>query len=142
MAESTSYFAHVFISSILQDKFANFNKELDELAGIQKFFAVPDSKLRDRLRKEIIKMVVPQYTTFHSKYLKISFSKNPEKYIKYSPEEVTSILDKFFDPTALTRPWKEGRQVDPMDYESIWFTIAPWSNGLRHRSILSQRIWR
>ena len=104
MAESTSYFAHVFISSILQDKFANFNKELDELAGIQKFFAVPDSKLRDRLRKEIIKMVVPQYTTFHSKYLKISFSKNPEKYIKYSPEEVTSILDKFFDPTALTRP--------------------------------------
>jgi len=89
---------------IIKDKFANFNKELDELAGIQKFFAVPDSKLRDRLRKEIIKMVVPQYTAFHSKYLKISFSKNPEKYIKYSPEEVTSILEKFFDPTALTRP--------------------------------------
>jgi len=89
---------------IIKDKFANFNKELDDLAGIQKFFAVPDSKLRDRLRKEIIKMVVPQYSLFHAKYLKISFSKNPEKYIKYSPEEVTSILDKFFDPTALTRP--------------------------------------
>ena len=89
---------------IIKDKFANFNKELDELAGIQKFFAVPDTSLRDRLRKEIVKMVVPQYTAFHSKYLKISFSKNPEKYIKYSPVEVSSILEKFFDPTALTRP--------------------------------------
>jgi exocyst complex protein 7 len=45
-------------------------------------------------------MVVPQYSSFHSKYLKISFSKNPDKYIRYSPEEVASILEKFFDPTA------------------------------------------
>jgi len=86
---------------VIKDKFASFNKELDELSSIQKFFAVPDSNLRDKLRNEIVKIVVPQYTTFHSKYLKISFSKNPEKYIKYSPEEVKGKLQKFFDPSSM-----------------------------------------
>jgi exocyst complex protein 7 len=36
---------------MIKDRFTGFNKELDELARIQRYFAVPDSKLRDKLRK-------------------------------------------------------------------------------------------
>lgn len=33
-------------------------------------------------------------------YAGLSFTKNPEKYIKHKPDEVSAIIDRFFDMTA------------------------------------------
>lgn len=34
------------------------------------------------------------------RYFKVDFTKNPEKYIKYSPADVSNMVDKFFDVAA------------------------------------------
>jgi exocyst complex protein 7 len=36
------------------------------------------------------------YNRFYDKYTDKEFSKNPEKYIKYSKEDISATIDKFF----------------------------------------------
>jgi exocyst complex protein 7 len=37
---------------------------------------------------------------FQEKYEKINFTKNLDKYIKYTPQAVSAVIDKFFDTSA------------------------------------------
>ncbi|KXJ21992.1 Exocyst complex component 7 [Exaiptasia diaphana] len=84
----------------IKDKFKGFNTEFDEIYQLQKTFAVPDEQLREEIRKKNIDLIVPLYTTFREKYEGVQFTKNPEKYVKYSPEEVENLMKKFFDVSA------------------------------------------
>ncbi len=34
--------------------------------------------------------ILPKYSAFHDKYANVDFSKHPEKYIKYTPAQVSS----------------------------------------------------
>ncbi|KAJ7362142.1 Exocyst complex component 7 [Desmophyllum pertusum] len=85
---------------MIKDKFKGFNTEFEELHQIQKTYAVPDTQLRDQIRDENIKLIFPLYETFRNKYASLSFTKNPEKYVKYTVDEVTAMLKSFFDVSA------------------------------------------
>lgn len=85
---------------LIKDKFKGFNSEFEEICQIQKTYAVPDQLLRDQLRKENIDLIVPNYRTFQEKYKAVQFSKNMEKYVKYTPEEVEKELSTLFDLSA------------------------------------------
>ncbi|XP_033730844.1 exocyst complex component 7-like [Pecten maximus] len=84
----------------IKDKFTGFNKELDEILRMQKGYAIPDQELREMLKKENRDFIVPSYTVFLQKYEKLNFTKNRDKYIKYSIQDVEGTIGKFFDTSA------------------------------------------
>ncbi|XP_072167863.1 exocyst complex component 7-like [Diadema setosum] len=81
----------------IKEKFKGFNTELEELHRIQSCYAIPDSTLREAVRRDNRDFIVPRYIQFRDRYFNTNFTKNPEKYMKYSPEQVKDLLDKFFD---------------------------------------------
>ncbi|GBP03185.1 Exocyst complex component 7 [Eumeta japonica] len=85
---------------ILKDKFASFNRELEECTRVQRGYSVPDAELRESLKRDNKEAILPPYTRFYDTYANLPFSKNPEKYIKYSPVQVAAQLDGYFDETA------------------------------------------
>ncbi|XP_027056688.1 exocyst complex component 7-like [Pocillopora damicornis] len=85
---------------MIKDKFKGFNTEFEELYQIQKTYAVPDTQLRDQLRGENVNLILPLYSSFRQKFANLPFTKNPEKYIKYSVEAVEVMMKKFFDVSA------------------------------------------
>ncbi|XP_014205358.1 exocyst complex component 7 [Copidosoma floridanum] len=87
-------------SKVLKERFSGFTREFEEAAKFQRTYAVPDGQLREELRNELRQSLVPIYTTFYHKYRHTSFSKNPAKYIKFSPEQVATTIDTFFDTAA------------------------------------------
>lgn len=84
----------------IKDKFTGFNKELEEIYRIQKSYAIPDPELRQSLKQENKNYILPMYQMFHDKYTRLNFTKNPDKYIKYSVDDVGRMIDKFFDASA------------------------------------------
>ena len=88
------------LKQVIKDKFKGFNSDFEEICETQKTYAVPDENLRDQLRQENINIIVPNYRSFQDKYLAIQFTKNVEKYVKYTPEEVKKKLSTFFDLSA------------------------------------------
>lgn len=58
---------------------------------------MPDSELRESLKRDNKELILPKYSAFFDKYSSLSFSKNPEKYLKYSVTEVSTVIDRLFD---------------------------------------------
>lgn len=85
---------------VVKDKFKGFNEGLEELCRIQKFWAVPDKEQRDFIRHEQKRVVSAAYRAFVHRCANISFTKNPEKYHKYRPEEVEEMIERLFDTSA------------------------------------------
>uniref|UniRef100_A0A1A7WH97 Exocyst complex component 7 n=2 Tax=Iconisemion striatum TaxID=60296 RepID=A0A1A7WH97_9TELE len=85
---------------VIKDKFKGFNDGLEELCKTQKGWAIPDKYQRDFIRQAQKKVVSDAYRTFLQRYANISFTKNPEKYHKYRPEEVEEMIEKLFDTSA------------------------------------------
>lgn len=85
---------------VIKDKFKGFNDGLEELCKIQKGWAIPDKEQRDFIRQVQKKVVSDAYRTFLQRCANISFTKNPEKYHKYRPEEVEEMIEKLFDTSA------------------------------------------
>ncbi|KAM9831585.1 exocyst complex component 7 isoform 6-T6 [Neosynchiropus ocellatus] len=85
---------------VIKDKFKGFNDGLEELCKIQKGWAIPDKEQRDFIRQSQKKEVSEAYRTFLQRCANISFTKNPEKYHKYRPEEVEEMIERLFDTSA------------------------------------------
>ncbi|KAG7324730.1 hypothetical protein KOW79_011046 [Hemibagrus wyckioides] len=85
---------------VIKDKFKGFNDGLEELCKIQKVWAIPDKEQRDAIRHAQKKLISDAYSHFLHRCANISFTKNPEKYYKYTPEEVEIMIDKLFDTSA------------------------------------------
>lgn len=84
----------------IKQKFAGFNKEIEEIYRIQKAYAIPDVELRETLKRDNKEFILQKYAIFYDKYLNTSFTKNPEKYLKYKPADVSNMIDNFFDAAA------------------------------------------
>lgn len=84
----------------IKDKFTGFNKELEEMFRVQKAYAVPDVELREALKRDNKEFILPKYKAFYDKYAAVPFTKNPDKYLKYSPLDVSNLIDRFFDAAA------------------------------------------
>ena len=74
-----------------------FNKEMDELYRTQKAYAVPDLDLRETLKRDNRDFVLPKYRTFLRKYVGVPFTKNLDKYHRYTEKDVIGFINKFFD---------------------------------------------
>ncbi|KAJ8013497.1 hypothetical protein DPEC_G00030400 [Dallia pectoralis] len=85
---------------MIKEKFKGFNDGLEELCKIQKVWAIPDKEQRDAIRQAQRRMVSEAYRAFLQRYANISFTKNPEKYHKYGPEQVEEMIDRLFDTSA------------------------------------------
>ena len=66
----------------------------------QKGYAIPDTELRAVMKKDNIEFILPSYKIFLDKYKRLNFTKNADKYIKYTVDEVEAMINKFFDTSA------------------------------------------
>ena len=87
-------------SRVIKDKFEVWNKDFKEICMTQRMYSIPDVELRESLKRDNKEYVCPIYSRFYEKYHHLPFSKNPEKYVKYTPAEVSSQIDSFFDAAA------------------------------------------
>uniref|UniRef100_A0A8C6Q6L7 Exocyst complex component 7 n=1 Tax=Nothobranchius furzeri TaxID=105023 RepID=A0A8C6Q6L7_NOTFU len=85
---------------VLQPGAKGFNDGLEELCKTQKGWAIPDKDQRHFIRQAQKKVVSDSYRAFLQRCTNISFTKNPEKYHKYRPEEVEEMIEKLFDTSA------------------------------------------
>uniref|UniRef100_A0A3P9I5V9 Exocyst complex component 7 n=1 Tax=Oryzias latipes TaxID=8090 RepID=A0A3P9I5V9_ORYLA len=85
---------------VIKEKFKGFNDGLEELCKIQKGWAIPDKDQRDFIRQAQKTAVSDAYRVFLQRCTNIYFTKNPEKYHKYRPEEVEEMIEKLFDTSA------------------------------------------
>ena len=86
--------------ALIKEKFSVLNKEFDILAHEQRGFSVPDIELRESLKRDNKEYILPKYQAFYDKYSNVQFSKQSDKYIRYSPAQISSIIDTFFDLAA------------------------------------------
>ncbi|XP_072941736.1 exocyst complex component 7 [Epargyreus clarus] len=85
---------------ILKDKFASFNREWEECCRQQRGYSVPDAELREALKRDNKAALLPPYAAFHAAHAPLPFSKNPDKYVKYTPLQIATQLDGYFDEAA------------------------------------------
>ncbi|KAK0141768.1 Exocyst complex component 7 [Merluccius polli] len=85
---------------VIKDKFKGFNDGLDELCKTQKGWAIPDKEQRDFIRQAQKRVVSEGYRAFLHRCANIQFTKNPEKYHKYRPEQVEEMIERLFDTSA------------------------------------------
>lgn len=81
----------------IKDRFACFNKDFQELHRLNRTYAVPDLELRTQIREACKREFLPCYQQFYNYYINQDFSKNKEKYVKYSPELLEALIDQFFE---------------------------------------------
>jgi len=85
---------------LIKEKFSGFNREIEDISTTQKRYSIPDGELRESLKRDNKEYILPKYNSFYDKYANVQFSKNVEKYIKYTPAQVSGLIDSFFDIAA------------------------------------------
>ncbi|KAI0360296.1 hypothetical protein OH77DRAFT_1418171 [Trametes cingulata] len=84
--------------SAVKEKFTRFFDLLDEVTERHSLARVlqDDPEGRATVADEAVKLVVPSLQRFIQRNLGKEFSKNPQKYIKMSPEDVESLIKGFY----------------------------------------------
>ncbi|KAJ2991883.1 hypothetical protein NUW54_g8074 [Trametes sanguinea] len=84
--------------SAVKEKFTRFFDLLDEVTERHSIARVlqDDPEGRATVADEAVKLVVPSLQRFIQRNLGKEFSKNPQKYIKMSPEDVESLIKGFY----------------------------------------------
>jgi len=85
---------------LIKEKFTGFNREIEDIASTQKKYSIPDVELRESLKRDNKEYILPKYNSFYDKYVNVQFSKNTEKYVRYTPAQVSGLIDSFFDVAA------------------------------------------
>ena len=85
---------------IIKDKFTGFNNEIEAIHKIQKAYTIPDPELRDSMKQDNKDFVLPKYKIFLEKYQRMNFTKNPEKYMKYTIHNIENLINDFFESAA------------------------------------------
>ena len=76
------------------------------------------------MKKESKEFIQPRYNSFYEKYAGLPFSKHPQTYLKFKPEDVLSHIDSFFDAAAWNEKNKNKENFDQIS-SIIWF-VADW----------------
>lgn len=85
---------------IFKEKYASFNRELEDSTRAQRSYSVPDAELRESLKRDNKETLLPSYTRLYNATAHLPFSKNLDKYVKYDPAQVAAQLDRYFDVAA------------------------------------------
>ncbi|XAR64765.1 hypothetical protein NMG60_11008585 [Bertholletia excelsa] len=84
--------------AMVKERFKTFNIQFEELHQRQSQWTVPDSELRESLRLAVAEVLLPAYRSFLRRFgPQIENGKNPQKYIRYSPEDLERMLAEFFE---------------------------------------------
>ncbi|KAK6944108.1 Exocyst complex subunit Exo70, C-terminal [Dillenia turbinata] len=91
--------------AMVKERFKTFNAQFEELHQRQSQWTVPDSELRESLRLSIAEVLLPAYRSFLKRFgPMIEAGKNPQKYIRYSPEDLDRMLSEFFEGKTWNEP--------------------------------------
>ncbi|XP_051119852.1 exocyst complex component EXO70A1-like [Andrographis paniculata] len=91
--------------AIIKDRLKTFNMQFEELHQRQSQWTVPDTELRESLRLAVAEVLLPAYRSFIKRYgLLVENGKNPQKYIRYTPEDLEHMLGEFFEGKSLNEP--------------------------------------
>lgn len=84
--------------AMVKDRYKTFNIQFEELHQRQSQWSVPDSELRESLRLAVAEVLLPAYRSFVRRFGPlIEGGKNPQKYIRFSPEDLERMLAEFFE---------------------------------------------
>lgn len=86
--------------ALIKDRFFGFNKEMEDIIKVQRSYSIPDVELRESLKRDNKENILPKYNAFYQTYTSVQFTKNREKYIKFTPEQISASIDRFFDVAA------------------------------------------
>lgn len=82
---------------MLKERFKNFNNMFEEIHRTQSTWVVHDEQLQSELRVSISAVVIPAYRSFLGRFRQyLDSSKQVEKYIKYQPEDIETLIEDFF----------------------------------------------
>ncbi|KAJ8574370.1 hypothetical protein K7X08_026175 [Anisodus acutangulus] len=82
----------------VKERFKNFNAMFDEIHRTQSTWVVSDEQLQSELRVSLSALVIPAYRSFFGRFRQyFDNPKQAEKYIKYQPEDIQTLIDDFFD---------------------------------------------
>lgn len=86
---------------MLKERFKSFNTLFEEIHKIQSTWIVADDQLRTELRISIDEVVIPAYRSFLGRFQQyLENGRHPEKYIKYSPEDLETYINELFEGTS------------------------------------------
>ncbi|KAF2906760.1 exocyst complex component EXO70A1 [Oryza sativa Japonica Group] len=84
--------------AMIKERFKSFNMQFEELHAKQTQWTIPDQELRESLRLAVAEVLLPAYRSFIKRFGNlVEHGKNPNKYIRYSPENIDQALGEFFD---------------------------------------------
>ncbi|KAL9673242.1 hypothetical protein QQ045_029496 [Rhodiola kirilowii] len=91
--------------AMVKDRLKTFNIQFEDLHQRQSQWTVPDSELRESLRLAVAEVLLPAYRSFIRRFGPlIENGKNPQKYIRYSPEDLERMLNEFFEGKTWVEP--------------------------------------
>ncbi|GMH28707.1 hypothetical protein Nepgr_030550 [Nepenthes gracilis] len=91
--------------AMVKDRFKSFNTQFEEVHQRQSQWVIPDSELRESLRLAVAEVLLPAYRSFTKRFGgMIECGKNPQKYLKFSPEDLENMLSEFFEGETKTDP--------------------------------------
>ncbi|CAL4961254.1 unnamed protein product [Urochloa decumbens] len=84
----------------IREKMKSFNMSFEEVYRVQTAWSVPDDQLRDDIRISISLKVIQAYRTFVGRYSSfLDGSRHRDRYIKYRPEDLETLLLDLFEGT-------------------------------------------
>ncbi|KAG0492077.1 hypothetical protein HPP92_005475 [Vanilla planifolia] len=91
----------------IKERFKSFNLQFEDLHQRQSQWTVPDLELRESLRLAVAEVLLPAYRSFVKRFGPlIESGKNPQKYIRYTPEDLERMLGEFFEG----KTWNEQKR--------------------------------
>ncbi|CAH8389934.1 unnamed protein product [Eruca vesicaria subsp. sativa] len=92
--------------TVLKERFKIFNNMFDEIHKTQSTWIVSDEQMQSELRVSIAALVIPAYRSFFGRYKQhIDSGRHTDKYVKYQPEDIESVIDDLFggNPAPMSR---------------------------------------
>ncbi|KAL8280895.1 hypothetical protein RQP46_006574 [Phenoliferia psychrophenolica] len=82
-----------------KDRFVRFHDAFEEVESLHQAAKLDEGEqeLRERLKGEVERMIVPTYTKFLARHRNGEFSKNPSKYLKLDVEQLVVRMEALFD---------------------------------------------
>ncbi|KIS70687.1 uncharacterized protein UMAG_01845 [Mycosarcoma maydis] len=82
----------------VKDRFARFYEALEDLERLHRAYPVnrEDHELKERLTRDVTRLVCPMYARFLAKHKASDFTKNPSKHIRMTEQEVEDKIASLF----------------------------------------------
>ncbi|VVC91140.1 unnamed protein product, partial [Leptidea sinapis] len=98
-------------------------------------YAVPEREVRESLKREVAAALLPAYSALHARATAAPFAKNPDKYVKYTPVQVT-VQYRLYRKRPLEDPVSPGRWNKPKKYvpnskETVKDASLPVNNSFK-----------